>query len=107
MPTFTVFKTETCPYCTQAKGYLAALEEARPDVSVKLVDANANPGAFRKVAQAVGRSTVPQIFLDDKYIGGWDDLAKAASNGKLDAFLEGREWTPPAKKGFLARLLGR
>lgn len=104
MPTFTVFKTETCPYCTQAKGFLTALQEARPDVAVNLVDANREPGKFRQIARAVGRTTVPQIFLDDKYIGGWDDLARAAGNGKLDAFLEGREWTPPAKKGLFGRL---
>ncbi len=103
MPTFTVFKTESCPYCVQAKGYLSALAEARPDIQVRLVDANSNPGAFRKVARAVGRSTVPQIFLDDKYIGGWSELAKAASNGKLDAYLQGEDWTPPVKKRWWQR----
>ncbi len=104
MPTFTVFKTETCPYCTQAKGFLDALAEARPDVRVQFVDANQNPGQFRAVARAVGRTTVPQIFLDDKYIGGWNELAGAASSGKLDAFLAGQEWkTAPTKKRWFRR----
>lgn len=104
--TFTVWKTDTCPYCSQARGFLEALQKARPDVEVRLRDANQDPRGFRSVAAHVGRSTVPQVFLGDRYIGGWDDLAAAARTGKLDAFLEGREWTPP-KPGFFARLFGR
>ncbi len=98
MAVFTVFKTETCPYCVQARGFLDALAGARPDIQVRYVDANQEPGKFRAVAQVAGRSTVPQIFVDNQYIGGWSDLARAAGNGQLDAWLEGREWSPPEKK---------
>lgn len=51
-------------------------------------------------------STVPQIALDGRFIGGWSQLATAASSGKLDAYLEGREWEPP-KRNILARLFGK
>lgn len=101
---FVVFKTQTCPYCTQAVGFLSHLQGQRPDVQVKTVDANANPAEFRKVAQRVGRNTVPQIFLDGQYVGGWDDLARAAKSGALDAYLDGGEFQMQGKKGFLARL---
>lgn len=78
--------------------FLDALRKERPEIKVKLVDANANPGKFQAVAQQVGRTTVPQIFLDKQYVGGWDDLARAASRGQLDAYLDGGEWKAPEKK---------
>jgi glutaredoxin len=100
--TFTVWKTETCPFCTQAKGFLDALAKARGDVKVRLRDANQDPSGFRAFVSQTGMSTVPQIALDGRFIGGWSQLATAASSGKLDAYLEGREWEPP-KKRFWAR----
>lgn len=100
--TFTVWKTETCTFCQRARGFLDALQNARPDVEVRFRDAHKDPAGFRAVARKVGRSTVPQIFLDGHYLGGWDDLARAAASGRLDAFLEGREWPAP-KRGLFAR----
>lgn len=96
--TFTVYKSETCTFCQQAMMFLGALEEQRPDIQVQAVDVNADPARFRKVASNVGRSTVPQIFLNGRYLGGWDDLARAAKQGALDAYLAGQEWTPPVKQ---------
>lgn len=96
MHTFTVFKTETCPYCQQTVAFLDALQESRDDVKVRLVDANGQREAFAQVARAVGRSTVPQIFVDDKYVGGWTELSQAAARGRLDAYLDGEPWTPAA-----------
>lgn len=103
--TFTVYKTETCPHCHAAMRFIGALQEQRGDITVKTVDANKEPAKFRKVAQTVGRSTVPQIFLDGRYLGGWDGLARAAKKGRLDAYLAGKEWVEPEKKGLLARIL--
>lgn len=99
MHTFTVFKTETCPFCQQAVQFLDALRESRDDVQVRLVDANAQRETFARVAQTVGRSTVPQVFVDDKYVGGWSELSQAASKGRLDAYLDGQEWSPPGRAG--------
>ncbi|MGB0651885.1 MAG: glutaredoxin domain-containing protein [Thermoplasmatota archaeon] len=95
---FVVFKTESCPYCHQARAFLEALAKERGDVQVKFVDANGNPGAFQQVMRATRRNTVPQIFLGDKFIGGWDDLARAAGNGKLDAYLSGEPLPEPAQE---------
>lgn len=103
MHTFTVWKTETCPYCVQAKGFLDKLAEVRDDVKVRLRDANQNPAGFRAFAQQTGLTTVPQISLDGRFIGGWSELARAAGNGQLDAFLNGTEWEAPKKKGLLGR----
>lgn len=56
------------------------------------MDANQEPHRFRSVAATVGRTTVPQIFLDGRYIGGWTELAGAAKTGRLDAYLGGQDW---------------
>ncbi len=107
MHTFTVWKTESCPYCTQAKGFLGKLAEVRDDVQVKLRDANQDPAGFRAFASQTGMTTVPQIALDGRFIGGWSQLATAASTGRLDAYLEGREWEPPQKRSLLSRWFGK
>ncbi len=95
--TFTVVKTETCPFCIQAMAFLKALHEARGDFTVKVIDANANPKKARAVFERVGRNTVPQIFINDQYVGGWSELSRAAGSGKLDAFLDGAEWKEPER----------
>lgn len=87
--TFTVFKTATCPACQNVLHFLETLRAHRDDIAVEVVDATLERQRFRRVAAAVGRTTVPQIFLDGRYVGGWLELAAAARSGKLDAFLCG------------------
>ncbi len=72
--------------------FLKALHETRGDFQVAVLDANAQKEEFRKAASYTKRTTVPQIFLDGRFVGGWDDLAKAAKQGQLDAYLDGEEW---------------
>lgn len=107
MHQFTVYKTDTCPYCTQAKGFLEALREQRDDVAVTYVDANQDPGKYRSMARRMGTSTVPQIFVNQQHVGGWDQLARAAGSGRLDTFFATGVWPEPVKKnGLLRRLFG-
>lgn len=91
-PTFVVFKTETCTFCAQTMQFLQALHEERGDFRVATVDAQEQRGEFQKVSQHTRRTTVPQIFLDGRFLGGWDDLARAAKAGRLDAYLDGADW---------------
>lgn len=95
-PTFVVFKTETCPFCTQTMQFLEALHQQRGDFQVAVVDANAQREQFQRVVAHTRRTTVPQVFLDGRLVGGWDDLARAAKRGQLDAYLDGEEWGLPA-----------
>jgi glutaredoxin 3 len=97
--TFTVFKTATCPACHNALRFLEALRAHRDDVAVEVVDATVERQRFRRVAQRVGRSTVPQVFLDGHYVGGWLELAAAARSGRLDAFLCGEARQSGARPG--------
>ncbi len=74
-----------CPYCHRAK----ALLDAR-GVSYELIDLDVEPARESEMlARADGRTTVPEIFIDGRLIGGSDELAALAASGGLDALLDG------------------
>lgn len=82
MPKVVVYTKAACPYCNLAKELLTArkipFEEIRIDLdTAKLED----------MIKRSGRRTVPQIFINDQPIGGYDDLAGLAKSGKLDELL--------------------
>jgi len=78
-----MYTTAVCPYCTMAKRLLASkgiteIEEIRIDL---------DPSARDTMMQITGRRTVPQIFVGDTHVGGFDDLSALNSAGKLDVLL--------------------
>ncbi|MBT2144691.1 MULTISPECIES: glutaredoxin 3 [unclassified Rhodanobacter] len=79
-----VYSTAVCPYCVAAKNLLKSkgLEwtEVRVDTDAAQRDA--------MLARSGGRRTVPQIFINDRHVGGYDDLVAADRNGKLAELLE-------------------
>lgn len=78
-----IYTTPTCPYCQMAK---ALLREKRADF--KEIDVSTKPDLRAAMTQrANGRRTVPQIFINDRPIGGNDDLQALERAGKLDALL--------------------
>ncbi len=78
-----IYTTPTCPYCHRAKALLndKGVDFRETDVS--------QSGALRSAmtARASGRHTVPQIFIDNKHIGGCDDLYALDDRGALDKLL--------------------
>ncbi|MDJ0690832.1 MAG: glutaredoxin 3 [Xenococcaceae cyanobacterium MO_188.B32] len=75
-----------CPYCIRAK---ALLDKKGVEYSEYCIDGDEE--ARDKMAQrANGKRSLPQIFIDDRHIGGCDDLYALNSQGKLDPLLEGR-----------------
>ncbi len=99
--TFLVAKTDTCQFCAQTMAFLKALHEQRGDFDVAVLDATEQRDAFQNIVQHTRRTTVPQIFLDGRLVGGWDELVVAAKKGKLDAYLDGGDWqAAPTKKGW-------
>ncbi len=79
-----VYSTAVCPYCVAAKNLLKSrgLEwvEVRIDTDAAERDA--------MLARSGGRRTVPQIFVNDQHVGGYDDLVAADRSGKLTQLLE-------------------
>jgi thioredoxin reductase (NADPH) len=85
MPAVTVYSKETCPYCSMAKRLLAAKGQSWTEIDIER-----EPGRRDEMIERTGRRTVPQIFIGDRHVGGFDDLAALEDAGELDALL-GRE----------------
>ena len=83
MATVEIYTTPYCPYCQRAKALLQ-----QKGVAYHETDVSAG-GALRQAmtARAGGRSTVPQIFIDDRLIGGCDDMLALDRQGGLDPLL--------------------
>ena len=77
-----VFSGPNCPYCDRAKALLRKKGVEFEDIDVEL-----NPDAMKQVVEQTGRSTIPQIFIDDFHVGGCDDLYAYEELGKLDPLL--------------------
>lgn len=78
-----MYSTALCPYCNRAEQLLHSkgvtdLEKIRVDL---------NPGLRDEMIALTRRRTVPQIFIGDTHVGGFDDLAALERTGKLDALL--------------------
>jgi glutaredoxin 3 len=72
-----------CPFCYRAK---ALLEQK--SVAYKEIRIDGDPQLRQQMmSRANGRHTVPQIFINDRHIGGCDDIMALESNGQLDSML--------------------
>jgi len=82
-----VYTTDYCPYCKKAKALLTALQIPYEEIDVT------HDAALRDklVEMSEGRTTVPQIFIDGKPIGGFTDLERLHLTGNLDILLEGKK----------------
>jgi glutaredoxin 3 len=80
-----IYTKAFCPYCTRAKRLLAskAVKPEEHDITM------GGPGRQEMIARAGGRTTVPQIFINGRHVGGSDDLAALDARGELDPLLAG------------------
>jgi len=78
-----VYTTDYCPYCVRAKQLLDM-----KDVDYSEIDVTGDDTARAELVQkAEGRRTVPQIFINGKSIGGFDDMRALEESGELDKML--------------------
>lgn len=78
-----VYSTEYCPFCVRAKALLRS-----KGVAFIEIDVTNDPAQREKMVQlAGGRRTVPEIFINGKIIGGFDELRALDLAGKLDQML--------------------
>ena len=75
-----------CSFCTRAKRLLEAKGVPVEEYDITL----GGPDRAVMIQRAGGRTSVPQIFIDGRYIGGCDDLYALDARGGLDPLLEGR-----------------
>ncbi len=78
-----IYTKPLCPYCVRAK---ALMDKLGFDYSE--IDVSRDRSLLQKMMQLSGRRTVPQIFFDERSIGGFDDLYQLYVNDELDALLK-------------------
>jgi glutaredoxin 3 len=84
MPAITIYTKSWCPYCSAAKKLLAEKGAAFTEIDIEK-----KPEARAEMIQkAKGRSTVPQIFIGEKHVGGCDDLYDLDDRGQLEPLLQ-------------------
>lgn len=83
MPEVIIYSTAFCPYCTRAKQLLDNKNIKYTDIRV-----DENPERRSEMEQrANGRTSVPQIFIDDHHVGGFDDMVELDIDDELDPML--------------------
>lgn len=77
-----IYTKATCPYCHRAKALLNSKGASFDEIAI---DGDAD--MREKMIARSGRSTVPQIFIDEQHVGGCDDLHALDARGGLDPLL--------------------
>ena len=85
MPTVTMYTTAVCPYCIQAERFL----HARGVANIDMIRVDLDPVLRRAMMERTGRRTVPQIYIGDHHVGGYDDLVALDHAGGLAPLLAG------------------
>ncbi|MBS0359414.1 MAG: glutaredoxin 3 [Proteobacteria bacterium] len=78
-----VYSKESCPYCVQAKELLK-----RKGVDYQEIRVDLDPMQLQEMMERSGRRTVPQIFINEHHVGGYDDLYALEVAKKLDDLLK-------------------
>ena len=84
VPPITLYTTAVCPYCVAAKNFLKSKQREWTEVRI-----DADPGEREKMIARAERTSVPQIFVGDVHVGGYDDMIALHRAGKLEPLLDG------------------
>ena len=79
-----LYSTAVCPYCVRAERLLEA-----KGVTIEKIRVDLDPEQRALMMQKTGRRTVPQIYIGETHVGGFDDLYALDQAGGLDALLKG------------------
>jgi glutaredoxin 3 len=80
-----MYSTAVCPYCLRAE----ALLKARGVTEIEKIRVDAEPAKRDEMVARTGRRTVPQIFIGETHVGGFDDLSALDRDGRLAPLLAG------------------
>jgi glutaredoxin 3 len=80
-----MYTTEYCPYCVQAERLLAR----KGVTNVEKIRVDLDPARRMEMMAKTGMRTVPQIYIGERHVGGFDELAALEHAGELDPLLAG------------------
>lgn len=83
-PPITLYTSAMCGYCVAAKNFLKSRGLSWNEVRIDL-----DPDERERMVSRARRTTVPQIFIGETHVGGYDDLMALQRAGKLEALLDG------------------
>ena len=83
MANIVMYTTATCPYCMSAEQLLAS----KGVTQINKIRIDLQPELRAEMMEKTGRRTVPQIYIDDRHVGGFDDLRALDLAGGLDPLL--------------------
>jgi glutaredoxin 3 len=78
-----MYSTGVCPFCNMAERLL----KSKGVTEIEKVRVDLDPSRREEMIARTGRRTVPQIYVDDRHVGGFDDLAELDRAGELDFLL--------------------
>lgn len=79
-----MYSTAVCPFCIMAERLL----KAKGVETIEKIRIDLEPDQRAEMMQKTGRRTVPQIYIGETHVGGFDDLTALDRGGKLDALLQ-------------------
>ena len=82
MNKITIYSTRICPYCVRAKNFFNKKNLEYTEIMI-----DRDPNQMRVMMEKSGRQSVPQIFIGDYHVGGFDDLIEHDMDGKLEGLL--------------------
>ena len=85
MPKISMYTTGVCPYCVMAERLL----RSKGVSEIEKIRVDLEPARREEMTERTGRRTVPQIYIGEQHIGGFDDLSALERAGKLEALLNG------------------
>ena len=83
MPKITMYLTGVCPYCHMAERLL----QSRGVKSIDKIRVDLDPVQREEMMKKTGRRTVPQIYIGERHVGGFDDLSALDKSGQLEPLL--------------------
>ena len=78
-----IYSTRICPYCMRAKNFFE-----KKNISFDEIRIDQDSAQMQKMMEMSKRQSVPQIFIGDYHVGGFDDLIEHDMDGKLEGLLE-------------------
>ncbi|MDQ8022841.1 MAG: glutaredoxin 3 [Moraxellaceae bacterium] len=79
-----MYSSRVCPYCVRAEQLLTR----KGVTDIEKIHIDVDPAQREAMMNLTGRRTVPQIFIGDRHVGGFDDLAALDRAGELDPLLK-------------------
>jgi len=79
-----MYSTAVCPYCVMAERLL----KSKGVTEIEKISVDTDPKLREEMMSRTGRRTVPQIYVGDKHVGGYDDLSALDRTGELDPLLK-------------------